>query len=93
MNNFFPPRVRARTGEGDDKKFYFEISLWNFEGTNSLGDPFCFGPYETESEAKKHMREGVELVVKTLQESAGAEPTGQFIDFKNGGVLRSFNGN
>ena len=33
------PRIRARTGQGEDNKWYFEISMWNFEGTQMIGEP------------------------------------------------------
>lgn len=85
-----PPRIRARTGPGEDGKYYFEISLWNFEGTEMIGDPIGpFGPFETEKEAKAEMRRAVELSAKAIVGPNGEVPQG-YVDFKNGGEFRKF---
>ena len=86
------PRIRARTGKGDDKQWYFEISVWNFEGTQMIGDqPIgTFGPWPTEKKAKQEMRKAVELACKAVKGPEGETPSG-YVDFKNGGQFRSFN--
>lgn len=88
------PRIRARTGQGDDKKWYFEISMWNFEGTVQIGDkPIgTFGPWETEAIAKEEMRKAVRIACEAIKGPNGEKPDGQ-VDFKNGGTYRSFNEN
>lgn len=87
------PRIRARSGQGDDKKWYFEISMWNFEGTTMIGEPFgTFGPWETEKQCKSEMRKAVELCCKAVKGPDGSTPDG-YVDFNNGGIYRSFNEN
>jgi hypothetical protein len=82
------PRIRARVGQGDDQKWYFEISLWNFIGTEQMGEPFGpFGPYDSEAKAKEEMRKATELCVKACRGPSGEEPEG-YVDLKNGGEFR-----
>ena len=85
------PRIRARTGQGEDNKWYFEISMWNFEGTIQIGGEHIgtFGPWDAENEAKKEMRRAVELACKQIKGPNGETPQG-FVDFKNGGTYRNF---
>lgn len=82
------PRIRARVGQGDDKKFYFEISMWNFTGTEMIGgEPVgTFGPWKDEKEAHEKMNEAVELACKA---ATNGEANG-FVDFKNNGEFRPF---
>ena len=85
------PRIRAKTGRGDDGKYYFEISLWNFEGTEIIGgEPVgTYGPWDTEEIAKSEMRRAVEISAKCYKGPNGEEANG-FVDFKNGGEFRKF---
>jgi hypothetical protein len=84
------PRLRGRVGQGDDGKYYFELSMWNFEGTERVGEPFgTFGPWKNENEAKKEMRKAVEIACKAIKGPNGEAPNG-FVDFKNGGEFRKF---
>ena len=85
------PRIRARTGQGDDGKWYFEISMWNFEGTKQIGGkPIAtLGPWKTEKIAKREMRKAVELVCSKVIGPNGEQAEG-YVDFKNGGEFRKF---
>ena len=83
------PRIRARVGHTEDGKFYFEISLWNLAGTE------CFsrndvGPFQTEKEAHIEMRKCTQLVSESIEKMAGGKPSGKYIDFKDGGLLKSW---
>lgn len=82
------PRFKGRVGQGDDKKFYFEISLWNFEGTEMIGgEPIgTFGPWDTEEIAHEEMQTAVEMCCK---HATKGEATG-FVDMKNGGKFMPF---
>lgn len=82
------PRIRARVGNGEDGKFYFEISLWNLAGTVRIGEPFTFGPYETDKLAHEEMKKAVQNVTEQVEKFGGFKPSGQYLDMKNGGVLR-----
>jgi len=82
------PRIRAKTGQGSDNKWYFEISLWDFSGEHMIGDePLgTFGPWDSEKIAKQEMNKAVELVCKTASEGQA----NGYIDMKNGGKFRKF---
>lgn len=82
------PRIRARVGLGEDNKYYFEISLWTFDGETKIFDPFTVGPWETEIKAHEEMNKAVQLVCEQIEKSKGLEPSGKYIDLKNGAVLR-----
>lgn len=87
-----PPRIRGRAGQGEDGKWYFEISMWDLAGLTMVGgEPIgTYGPWDTEKIAKKEMRKAVEIIVKDCKNPDGESPNG-YVDFKNGGVFRSFN--
>ncbi len=82
------PRIRGKVGHGDDGKYYFEISMWNFEGTEMIGgEPLgTFGPWETEKEAHSELRKAVELACKKITNNKA----NGYVDFKNGGEFRRF---
>lgn len=81
-------RIRGKIGKGDDNKFYFTLSMWNFEGTVMIGgEPLgTFGPWDSEKIAQDEMRNAVELACKTI---ANGEANG-YVDFKNEGQFRPF---
>lgn len=82
------PRIRGRVGRGDDTKWYFELSLWNFEGTVMQGnEPLgTFGPFNSKKLAFQEMNRAVEIACKGV---SNGEATG-YVDFKNGGEFRPF---
>lgn len=82
------PRIRARVGTGEDNKFYFELSIWNFVGTEMLGGPFVVGPFETEKQAHEEMLKATQTACEVIEKGMGQEPSGQYLDMKNGGQLR-----
>lgn len=85
------PRIRGKVGYGEDNKFYFEITVWSIDGLTMLGDePLAFvGPFDSEADAQKGLREAVEIVCKKAAEASGEKAQG-FIDFKNGGAFVPF---
>lgn len=85
------PRIRARSIQIDNGKWAFEISLWNLEGTEMIGgDPVgVYGPFETEDECKKEMRNAVKIACEAYKGPNGEKPTG-YVDLKNGGEYRKF---
>jgi hypothetical protein len=96
INNPFGtiPRVRAKHGQSiDDDKWYVELSIWDITGVNQIGEPFILGPYEDQKTARTNMREASQLVAQELEKKITGQTSGQYIDFKNGGVLRSWDEN
>lgn len=83
------PRIRGRVGQAEeDNKWYFEMSMWNFEGTQMIGEPLgTFGPWETEEIAKAKMRKASEICLRACTGPNGEVPQG-YIDLKNGGEYR-----
>lgn len=81
------PRIRGRVGTGDDGKFYFEMSLWDLHGENCAGK-WDFGPWNTEAIAHDEMKKCARFMTETLEKEKGGEPSGKFLDMKNGGILR-----
>ena len=84
------PRIRGKVGIMDYPKdlvgkFAFEISMWTFDGETRIGEPFGpFGPFDTEQQAQDELRKAVRFVCETLEKDAGLEPSGNFLDMKNG---------
>lgn len=86
------PRIRGRSAqiaEGPDKdKYLYEVSLWDFGGENLLGEPFLFGPFDTENIAKEKGIEIVKYVLEFIEEKETGKISGRYLDMKNGGVMR-----
>ena len=83
-----PPRIRGKVGTGEDGKFYFEITLWDFYGKFQVGEPFTIGPWENEQQAHDEMKRAVKITCETIEKSHGSEPSGEYMDMKSGGILR-----
>lgn len=88
-------RIRSRSGiieEGKDVgKWAFEVSLWTFDGEHQVGEPFGpFGPFDSQLEAIEESKRCVQLIAEVLEKTEGQKPSGKYIDFKNGGVLRNW---
>lgn len=77
------PRIRGRVGTGDDGKFYYEVSIWDFYGENQVGDHFTLGPFDDEEKANEAGREAVKIACDV---AGGDKET--YMDMKNGGMLR-----
>lgn len=86
------PRIRGRTGiaqEGEHKgKWFYEVSIWDLSGEHQAGDPFQFGPFDSEEIAHTKGREIVKDLVQHLEEKATGKKSGRFLDMKNGGIMR-----
>lgn len=82
------PRIRGRVGTTDDGKFGFEISMWTVDGETRIGEPWEFGPFDTEKEAHEEMRKCAKFVADKCQEFKGLKPVDKYFDFKNGGIMR-----
>lgn len=87
------PRIRARTGRGEDDKWYFEISVWSFDGEKQAGEPITIGPWESEQKAKDEMMKAVQMVSEHYEKEKTGEVSGKYLDMKNGGVLRPWKTN
>lgn len=81
------PRIRGRVGQDEYGNWVFETSLWTFDGETRIGEPFTFGPWRDEKEAHAEMNKCVQIMSETVEKMNGEEPTGKYIDMKNGGVL------
>ena len=86
------PRIRGRTGqaqEGEHKgKWFYEISLWDFTGENLSGEPFHFGPFDSQDAAKEFGSAKVKECVEHLELKMIGESSGKYMDMKNGGIMR-----
>lgn len=83
------PRIRGQVGQAiEDRKWYFEISIWTFDGEKQIGKPFLFGPHETKEIADQELKKKTQEVCEIIEKNAGCEPSGKYLDMKNGGVLR-----
>lgn len=79
---------QAAAGQGVDGKWFYEISIWDLTGEHQVGEPFQLGPYDTEEEACKDGIKAVRMVSEEAEKLVGGEPSGKYLDLKNGGVLR-----
>jgi len=88
----FIPRIRGRVGQiesGADKdKWAFELSLWNLQGTQRIGDPWLIGPFETEAIAQEKLKDAVKIACEAIEKHETGSTSGQYMDLKNGGVMR-----
>lgn len=90
-----PPRIKARVGQatpgqGVDGKWFFEIIVANFYGEN-IGEPFGpIGPFDTEQAAQAEMRNAVRIVAESLEVKISGEKSGQYMDMKDGGILKKW---
>lgn len=76
-------RFTARIGIGeDDGKFYFQISIGEIEGEDSE----VFGPYETEREARKAMKQTMREYCEEYEMLAFGELSGRYVDLQTGDV-------
>lgn len=90
-----PPRIRGRAGiaqpgQGVDGKWFFEITVWDLAGEKQFGDALQLGPFETEEIAKDIGFKATREVSEAFEKQAGFEPSGKFLDLKNGAILRSW---
>lgn len=87
------PRIRGRVAEIETPvehagKFAYEMSIWDLAGEKQAGEPFLFGPFETEEIAKEQGREIVKKASQALEKEMTGEVSNRFLDMKNGGVMR-----
>lgn len=86
------PRIRAKVGKIDNgeykDKWAFEISLWTLDGEKMIGEPFTIGPWDTKEQAHTEMKSAVKLSCEAIEKANGCDPSGKFLDMKNGGILR-----
>lgn len=96
MINEMPPRIRGKIGqatEPDDVKgkWFYEISLWSFDGETQLGDPFGpFGPFETRVLAADALEHAAKNCAQIIEREQTGKVSGKYLDFKNGGVMRKW---
>lgn len=87
------PRIRGKVGQATDPaevagKWFFELSMWDYTGEKMVGEPWTIGPWETEAKAHEEMLVACRIACETIEKAHGEEPSGKFLDMKNGGVLR-----
>ena len=89
------PRLRGRTAQieepiEDAGKWAYELTMWDLAGETLIGEPWLFGPFETEEKAKEEGREIVRFASGAI---TGEERPAKYIDMKNGGILRPWDSN
>ena len=87
------PRIKGRVGQVEDGeqrgKWFFELSIWDLYGKEQQGEPFIIGPWETEEIAGEELKKASRIVCDAfVKEVLKVEPSGEYMDMKNGGVLR-----
>jgi len=87
------PRIRGRAGQaepgqGMDGKWFYEISIWDLTGEKQAGPPFQLGPFDSEEECCKVGRHAVKMVSEKWETLDGGQPSGKYLDLKNGAILR-----
>jgi len=86
------PRIRGRAGiadEGPDEgKWFYEVTIWNFAGEVQIGEPFQFGPFDTEPEACAFGREKTRELAQFIEVQMTGEKSNRYLDMKNGGIMR-----
>lgn len=86
------PRIRGRAGqaaEGEHKdKWFYEISIWDLSGERQAGDPFQFGPFNSEDEACAFGRNKCKDLCDHLEMIATGQKSERYLDMKNGGIMR-----
>ena len=93
------PRIRGRVGEliVDNKpsgKYCFEISIWDFEGKNQVGERLGpYGNFATQKEAMDALKNACKMCCEEAERQAGCAPSGKFMDMKAGGVMRRWEEN
>lgn len=92
MSQMLMPRIRARVGRAEENGkeigWGFEVSLWDITGTKKLMEPVVSDVFDTEDLANQAMKECVRYISDECVKLAGGEPTNQYLDLKNGCVLR-----
>lgn len=89
------PRIRGKVGQATEPadvagKWFFELSIWDFTGEHLIGEPWNIGPWDSEEIAHEEMRRACRLACGAIEKSHGQEPSKDFLDMKNGGILRSW---
>jgi hypothetical protein len=92
------PRLRGRAAQIDSPpedagKWLYELTMWDLSGEHQVGEPWFFGPFETEAIAKTEGREITKKVSQTVEKEITGEVSGRFLDLKNGGIMRPWDEN
>lgn len=87
------PRIKGRVAQiesppKDAGKWLYEVSIWDLSGEIQGGEPFLFGPFDTEEIAKEQGREIVKKISQKLEKEMTGKSSGRFLDMKNGGIMR-----
>lgn len=99
MNIQSVPRIRGRLAQYElpeeyKDKWCFEISVWTFDGEKQFGDPIGpIGPFDTEEIAKRELKLAVRIAAESCEKAMGQDPSGKFMDMKNGGIVRPWENN
>ena len=93
------PRIRCSSfqAESDDKKYngkwFFVLSVWDFIGETMTYEHQPIGPFETQKEAIEESKRAARIVSEMFEKEFTGQIGGQYLDLKNGGILRSWNEN
>lgn len=88
-------RFKGRVGVIEDPpelvgKFAYTITVHSLDGSEQYGEPITRGPFDTEKEAQRSMRDHIRYGCDEAQRVVGKEPDGKYIDLVNGDVERSW---
>ncbi len=95
MSAIIPPRIRgkvaeAEPGQGMDGKWFYTIEVATLYG-EAIGAPIGpFGPFDSREIALIKLKEAAKEISDDIQKAMGQEVTGDYLDMKNGGVLRKW---
>lgn len=87
------PRIRgkvgqAEPGQGYDGKWFFHIEIATFYG-ETIGEPVGpFGPFDTKEIAQAELKEAARISCEHFEKQHNGKASGQYMDMKNGGILR-----
>lgn len=95
------PRIRGCAGQADVDdpshpdfgKWFYQVSLWTLDGETRVGDPWLFGPFESEAKACERGKQIIRDLSEHLEKEFTGKASGKFLDLKNGGVLRPWEEN
>lgn len=91
-----PPRIRsssfqAEAPEDVKGKWFFEVSMWTFDGEQMVGEPIGpFGPYDTQDIAIAESKKAAQKACESIETRVDGKPSGRYMDMKNGGVMRNW---
>jgi hypothetical protein len=86
-------RIRGKVGRIEEPEEYAglwaaEMTFWDADASEQIAEPMVLGPFDAAEQAKEALDAMAEEACKIIQEAKGQEPTGEYVDFRNGGIKR-----